>query len=300
MHYPPRSIHVFVNPGSGRQQPILAPLNRRLNQTKIEWEVSVLKAGREQEAFDSALAYEPELLVVWGGDGTVAKIATVMLARGCRLPLLPLHGGTANALATHLSIPVDIEQAIDALVTGGYLDLPVDVGVARGHAFLLRLSIGSAAGLTQHAGRAQKEQLGVLSYALSALEAVKEVTAQDYRLTVDGRTTVHRAIACIVANASGTGLKTPLATDLNETDAQLDALLVPDMSWVVRALANAASGAGLMDGAPRLSGVTMSVDCDEPMPVHVDGEPIGSTPVDVEVRRKALRLVRYRGLGDEA
>ena len=139
----------------------------------------------------------------------------------------------------------------------------------------------------------RKASFGIFAYALSTLQAVRDVKQQEYRLTVDGVTTSHSAIACVIANASGTGFQSPLASHLDESDAKLDAVLVPDMTWVARALANAASGAALMDGAPRRSGVRLRVECDEPMPVHVDGEHIGTTPVDVEVRHRALRLVRF-------
>lgn len=293
MTIPPSSLHILINPASGQEEPILAPINRRLAGTSIDWGVSILKPDQEASAVDAALAKRPELLVVYGGDGTVAKIATRMLEHESPVPLAPLHGGTANALAGHLGVPRDLDEALVALCEGKHEVFAVDVGVARQHAFLLRLSVGSAADLTKHASREQKGSFGIFAYALSTLQAVRDVKAQEYRITVDGVTTVHPAIACIVANASGTGLKSPLASDLDESDAELDALLVPDMSWVARAVANAASGAGLMDGAPRRSGVSLRVECDEPMPVHVDGEYIGSTPVDVEVRHHALRLVRF-------
>lgn len=293
MTKPPSSLHVLINPASGQEEPILAPINRRLTDTPVDWEVTVLKPDQEADAVDAALAKRPDLLVVYGGDGTVSKVATRMLERKSSIPIAPLHGGTANALAAHLGVPRDLDEALASLCAGDHEAFAVDVGVARQHAFLLRLSIGFAADLTKHASREQKGSLGIFAYALSTLQAVRDVQVQEYRLTVDGVTTSHSAIACIVANSSGTGLRSPLASHLDESDAQLDALLVPDTTWAARALANAASGAGLMDGAPRRSGMTLRVECDDPMPVHVDGEYIGSTPVDVEVRHGALQLVRF-------
>src|SRR5690606_35495334 len=167
-----------------------------------------------------------------------------------------------------------IEEAMELLKSGRYTMRDTDVGNARGQAFLLRVSLGFAAELTHHASREQKDALGVFSYALSTLQAMRETRELDYRLTIDGVTTSHTAIACIVANSGGTGIGRPLASHLDEADAKLDVLLVPDVTWAARALANAASGAGLMDGAPRRSGRKVLVDCNEPVPVHADGEPI--------------------------
>ncbi len=287
------SIHVLVNPASGQEEPVLAPLNRSLSKAGLRWDLTVLQRDQELQAVRHALNTTPDLLVVYGGDGTVAKVATALLSLGSAVPLAPLHGGTANALASHLDVPVPIDEAVDALCERRFQVCPVDVGLARGHAFFLRVSIGFAAGLTKYASRASKGHLGIFAYALSTLQAVRDVHSNEYRLTVDDATTTHDAIACIVANASGTGLRSPLASGLDESDAELDALLVPDMSWVARALANAASGAGLMDGAPRRSGTSLRVDCDAPMPVHVDGEYVGTTPIDIQVKHRALRLARF-------
>src|SRR5690606_40656513 len=53
-------------------------------------------------AVDQCLADNPELLLVYGGDGTVARIVDALLNRTSRVPLGILAGGTANALAEQL------------------------------------------------------------------------------------------------------------------------------------------------------------------------------------------------------
>jgi diacylglycerol kinase family enzyme len=234
------------------------------------------------------------LLVVYGGDGTVAQVATELLEQHSRVPMAPLHGGTANALASYLNIPQDLEEALSCLLSGAFVVRPTDVGLVRSHAFFLRTSIGFAAGLTHHATREQKDALGVIAYALSALQAVRETTPATFTLTIDGVTTSHEAIACIIANTDGTGTGSPLASHLDECNARLDALLVPSVGWAGKALANAASGVGLLDGAPRRSGKVLRVDCSTEVPVHADGEHVGSTPVEISVRHGALRLASRR------
>jgi diacylglycerol kinase family enzyme len=290
---PPKSLHIIINPASGQEHPILAPINKALAEHKLHWDVTLLQPNGEESAVARALEHDPELLVVYGGDGTLARIANVLLKLNTKVPIAPLHGGTANALATHLGAPAELDIAMTMLRDGLYSAFATDVGYVREQAFFLRVSIGFAAELTQHATRGQKESLGVFAYALSTLQALREVEVKEYQLTVDGNTTTHSAIACIVANSGGTGLSSALVSDLDESDARLDAVLIPDMLWAARALANAASGAGLMDGAPRRSGRSISVACEQQVPVHADGEYVGATPVEISLRHHALRLVRF-------
>lgn len=61
-------------------------------------------------AFPSALHQEADLVVVAGGDGTVAKVAMQRPETGAAVAILPL--GTANNIATTLGIPHDPEHAI--------------------------------------------------------------------------------------------------------------------------------------------------------------------------------------------
>jgi diacylglycerol kinase family enzyme len=103
----------------------------------------------------------------------------------------------------------------------------------------------------------------------------------------------HDAISVVVANADGTGLAAALASDLDAGDCRLDVLIVPDLGWVTRVLANAAVGGGLLDGCPRYRGREITISAPTPVDVHLDGEPIGRTPVSLDVRPAALTLLHY-------
>ena len=72
----------------------------------------------ELVAVDKALASDPDWLVVYGGDGTVAKVATALLELSSDVPLLPLHGGTANALATQLGVPRPLASNVCRMTPG--------------------------------------------------------------------------------------------------------------------------------------------------------------------------------------
>jgi len=292
---PMRRVAILINPASGKDRPILAPINRALAEAGIEWTPWILKPQAEAPAVEEALATKPDAIWIYGGDGTIARVATAMVRRRATgMPVAVLGGGTANALAEMLGAPDDLDAVLEALGDGRVEARRTDVGIAGDHAFLLRATIGAVAGMTSRTSRAEKDRLGLLAYALSSLRTLKAAGRQPFRIVVDGEEHEHDAISVIVANADGTGLDAALASDLDAGDRRLDVLIVPDVGWVTRALANAAVGSGLLDGCPRYRGREIVVSAPMPVDVHLDGEPIGKTPVALDIRPAALTLLHYR------
>jgi len=79
-----------------------------------------------------------EVLVVGGGDGTIATAAHLLQGSGKVLGVLPL--GTMNLLARDLDIPLDLDAAAAALARGR-ID-HIDCGEVNGHPFLNNSVIG--------------------------------------------------------------------------------------------------------------------------------------------------------------
>ena len=106
-----RHIRVIINPASGQDRPILPVLNQVFHAADIAWDVAVTNKGGDAHRFavDAIRSAEVDVVGVYGGDGTVREVASGMV--GSKKPLLVLPGGTANALALSLGIPVDLEQA---------------------------------------------------------------------------------------------------------------------------------------------------------------------------------------------
>lgn len=76
----------------------------------------------------AALAEPTDIIVVAGGDGTVAKVLTQMPDRGVPVAILPL--GTANNIASSFGIGGDIEEIAVRLADAETRKL--DIGMARG------------------------------------------------------------------------------------------------------------------------------------------------------------------------
>ena len=79
-----------------------------------------------------------DLVIAWGGDGTVQRCIDVLAGTGVTLAVIP--AGTANLFATNVGIPIDLESAVDVAAEG--LVSHVDVGVANGEHFGVMAGVG--------------------------------------------------------------------------------------------------------------------------------------------------------------
>lgn len=150
--------------GAGSTKPALCPLNRialvvnqaagtasstdlsfleeRVRQALPETEVNVASVAPQdlETAFDDAFAQTPDVVVVFGGDGTARAAAKRALAT--QVPITPLPGGTMNVLAKLVFGHADLEKAIEALPTCRTTGL--DVGMVGGEPFFLSAAFGFA------------------------------------------------------------------------------------------------------------------------------------------------------------
>nr|WP_321981065.1 diacylglycerol kinase family protein [uncultured Cohaesibacter sp.] len=92
--------------------------------------ISQMKEHSQSDDFD--------ILLAGGGDGTVSAAAETAWRNNKTLAVLP--GGTMNLYARALSIPLDVELAIDALSSGKKKD--ADIATANGDPFVHQFSVG--------------------------------------------------------------------------------------------------------------------------------------------------------------
>jgi len=128
---------------------------------KKELMAALAKAGHhatyqstKKSNYPKALKKATDLVLVAGGDGTVAKVASRLLDSGIPLSVLPL--GTANNLARSLGFFTSSEEII-ARLEGGK-KRAFDVGVARGPWGKRHFFEGAGAGLLADYVQASKKQ----------------------------------------------------------------------------------------------------------------------------------------------
>ena len=161
-------------------------------------------AGTLDERVALAVATGAKLVVVAGGDGSVACAAQALVGTGVALGILP--SGTMNLLAKDLGIPIgDFEAAMRLIAAGTTRE--IDVAEVNGRVFLCASMLGLPAHLGRHreAGRAARTWVGRWSHlARAALRSSWTHASRGVVLRIDGAALPSRAVSVtITANALG-------------------------------------------------------------------------------------------------
>jgi len=128
-----------------------------------------------------------DALAVYGGDGTLTEAIGGLI--GSDVPLIILPGGTANVMAKELGIPLDLKEACGLLSQFPATLKSIDVGEFDKRYFVVGISFGFGADLVKGADRVTKNKFGILSYFLSAAEALMRTRKAVYHLNIDGQST---------------------------------------------------------------------------------------------------------------
>ncbi|RWY54133.1 diacylglycerol/lipid kinase family protein [Mucilaginibacter gilvus] len=220
-----KNIQFIINPGSGKEEPILSYLHNALNGSDIDWDITVTR--KEEDTFNTAkqLIGKTDLVVIYGGDGSVTKAAAALY--GNKTPLAVIPGGTANILSKELGIPQDSPGAIELIVAGNAKVRQMDMGIANGTPFLLRINLGIMADMILDADAGLKSKLGQVAYGITALKTTIAAKPLSYELTIDGKQINEEGVSLTVTNAGNIGIgEMSFLPGISVYDGELDVILL--------------------------------------------------------------------------
>jgi YegS/Rv2252/BmrU family lipid kinase len=140
-----------------------------------------------------------DLIIVWGGDGTVQRVVDAVAGTDVTVAIMP--AGTANLLATNLGVPADLEAALDIALHGARR--AIDVGRVNGERFAVMAGAGLDAIMIKEADRQLKDRVGRLAYVLTGVRASGRRPVKA-RVDVDGRRWWRGATTCVLFGNMGT------------------------------------------------------------------------------------------------
>jgi YegS/Rv2252/BmrU family lipid kinase len=242
----------------------------------------------DAEALAGELAREVDVLLVFGGDGTVHEVANGLpLPAGGDGPLVALlPGGTGNDLARALGLPPDPVAAARALADAR--PRPVDMLDCGPRRAANGINAGFAAAATEVLSRRVKRALGPAAYVAGGVVAGLRPPTWPARVEVEGRVVDGEALAVVVGNGGSFGGGHWLLPDADVGDGLLDVLVVPAGASRARLARTLAMERRLPDDLPRLRGPAATVATG--MPCRLDGEP-APTPGSVAVIPGAWRVL---------
>jgi diacylglycerol kinase (ATP) len=299
----PRVV-VIANPAAGPAWRRLEPaaLTRRLEGVlagqPVDGEVRLTTGpGHARALARGALDAGAELVVAWGGDGTINEVASALVHSRAALGIVPV--GSGNGLAREVGVPFGHEAALRAAIAG--TDRVIDAGELNGRVFFSAAGIGFDGHVAGVFAASSGHLRGFASYASVTVREVFRYKAGRYRIAPEGLPAREcRALLVSVANTRQWGNGARIAPGALMDDERLDITIVAARHPVV-VLANAwrlftGSVAG-WSAVESLRVRAVDIVADPPAPVHVDGEPAGccgsirirAVPAALRVRAPRLR-----------
>lgn len=292
-----KRIHVVVNPAAGQPEPILHILNGVFRPAGVKWDVSIThEYGDATRQARQAAEGGADVVVAYGGDGTVMEVVNGLMGTGVPLGILP--GGTGNVMSVELHIPQTSEEAAQLLVSKEAQIRKIDVGRSGENHFLLRAFVGFDARRIELATRDMRDRYGKAAYFIAALKAMPESKSVRYRLTLDGEEVECEGFTCIVENAGSMGVPgLALAPNISVSDGLLDVIVMHgfDPLSLASALGSIADKPLDPDKFHHWQAREITIATDPPQAVIGDGEAWGETPITMVVLPHAVDVIAPAG-----
>lgn len=293
----------LVNPASangstGRRWPELA---RRAAAAGLEGDALLSeRPGHLAELAREAVLGGAGLLVVVGGDGSVHEVANGLAGLPATPPLAIVPRGTGWDFVRTFGIPRGIEEAARIALDGETRE--IDLGRVAYRAwdgseaeslFANVASAGMSGAIAQRANATTKALGGKASYLWATFAVFARWTATTVRLRVDEQEREGRLFDVVVANGRFFGGGMKICPEAEPDDGLFDVLTIGDVTKrdLTVTMPKIYRGTHLPHPkAELLRGSTVLLDSDQPIPVELDGEQPGTTPVRLEVLPRALKL----------
>ena len=292
-----RSACLIFNPVAGQSDPDrdLAQI-RGLLDPEIDLDIYLTTPDIDATRLaKEAIERGASSIIASGGDGTLSATAGALV--GTNIPLGIISRGTANAFAAAMGIPDTIDAACETILGG--TTRVVDAAYCNGKPMVLLAGIGFEAEMVERADRETKNRLGILAYILAGFQQLRDFDRFEVEIETEDKIIKLAAAAVTVANAAPpTSVLAQGPAGLIVDDGLLDLTVVAPVNRAgaiaasYHLLQTALSGnAAEREDIGYLRARRIQVRTDPPQKVVLDGEIIGTTPVEIECVPGGLTLL---------
>jgi diacylglycerol kinase (ATP) len=299
----PRAL-VVINPiaGPGRTRTLGACVDVArsvLSAHNFEPDVRVTSGPEDAYRFSSeAAAANVDLVIAWGGDGTINGAACGVAGTGIPLAIIP--GGSGNGLARDLVIPFNPTAALTVAARGA--TRTIDGGELHGSLFFNVAGVGFDARIADRLAQPGARR-GLIGYIFATVGEMRGYEPGRYSIDevydVDGRSLVaditdRPALFIAVANSRQYGNGAQIAPRALLDDGMMEIVVVEPQSGFSIMRQVPAFFRGTLKEGPGLvmrSAAAMEISCAHPIHFHVDGEPRkGPNRIALRTRRGILSI----------
>jgi diacylglycerol kinase (ATP) len=236
-----------------------------------------------------------DLVCVLGGDGSMHDAVVGQIQAEHKVPLAHIAGGTANVIPLTLAMPWFPGPAVSAIFRGRVLDFDVGYLTTSDRYFILMAAVGYPANIIKDSPRRLKNLFGIGTYAWAAVSNL--FRRQSAFVTVESAGVRFRRKANTVL-LSNIGLVPEInlrvTPDTDPHDGRLDVTIISSRTlWdILTILFRMLTWRNPRTRRMRhFKAEKVTITSDPPLPVQVDGDSIGTTPVQAEVIPHGVKMV---------
>jgi len=228
------------------------------------------------------------VILAAGGDGTLNEVINGMAESSASLGIIPT--GVSNVLALELGIPINVDEALAVIIKGH--TRKIDLGLINDRYFSLMAGIGFDARSVKMVNPVLKRYLKRYAYHLSGLKSMISAALPPFKISLNGdrEETVY---AAVISNARFYGGSHQINPRARLDDGRLHCCLFRKgkrrdylryFSGVLRKRHHTYSDVEITE-------IQSAQILTPSIPVQIDGDYFGDTPVRIEIRPGLFKLI---------
>lgn len=243
-------------------------------------------------AAEAVAAGVPRVIAA-GGDGTINEVIQSLANTATELAIVPL--GTGNVIARYAGLD-DRHYVASCDVAAAGKVVAIDLGMMDGRYFLATAGAGIDAQVALNLDPWWKQRLGKIAFVTEFFRSMLMQEPSVFTVQIDDQEIEGPMWGVLICNTNEFTWRVRPAPDVREDDGLLDVVFIHRQGFLdfldlaVRMFFTGETAAGHPTATVVRAG-KMHIESKPPVPWQVEGEPLGMTPVSVQVVPKGLKLV---------
>ncbi len=288
------SIQVIINPQAGKREgeKLFPLIKKNLKNLGLAVEIAISHHPQEARLLAlQALEKGKRIILAGGGDGTIHSLLPALVYKPAILAVLPM--GTANDLARHWCIPLNVNLALQLLVHGQPKLVDI-IATASGGYIAGGAGLGFDVAVIERVLSWRRYWRGIFPFLPAIFIEFFNYSLPIFYLTADNWHYQGPAWQIVLSKMNHYAWRVKIPARVQYADGLMHMSLIPNLpkhKILPRAFPLAFEGIKCIPQALHLAISKISVASWPPCKYHGDGEIMGSTPETFQVLPRALRIL---------
>jgi diacylglycerol kinase (ATP) len=230
--------------------------------------------------------YNPERIIVAGGDGTIKMVAEAMEQHDVIIGILP--AGSANGLSVDLNLPPTIEENLKIAFWNHYIEM--DMICINGKKSIHLSDIGINADLVKN--YEESNLRGFWGYALQAYSTIKDLDEPFIAtISANNQEVVHTARIIVIANSQRYGTGVTINPNGVMNDGKFELVILKSLDIFLLGKIITGNMPIDSDDIVIISTDKATIKTDYPVNFQIDGEYCGAqTDLEIHILHKQMKI----------